>query len=206
MNDQQKQADFLADLCSGGYVPEFYDGPLGAEYQGPESICTCENGEIGTGAVFSANRKYRFELWRRWSSGPFCMFLCLNPSTADETLNDPTVTRCINFAKAWGFGAFVMTNIFAFRATDPRVMKAEADPIGFGNDDTINRLARKAGIVVAGWGVHGAHLDRGLDVAAMLPPGMLKCLGYTKDGDPRHPLYLRADSRPLPFPKPFTHP
>jgi hypothetical protein len=182
-----------------GRVLEFH-GPG----EGPDSVCTCEHGVIGSGAVFDASRRYRFELWRRWSSGPFCMFVCLNPSTADETKNDPTVTRCINYAKAWGFGAFLMTNLFAFRATDPRVMKREADPVGVGNDDTLIRLAAKAGIVVAGWGAHGGHLGRSAEVRAMLPN--LHALALTEKPrgtasvEPRHPLYLKADLKPFPLP------
>ncbi len=157
----------------------------------------------GSAAIFSACRRYRFELWRRWAPGPYCMFLCLNPSTADETKNDPTVTRCIDYAKRWGYSAFVMTNIFAFRATDPRVMKAEANPIGCKNDETIIRLAEGAGVVVAAWGVHGDHLDRGGEVVYILEREGFKrltCLRKTRDGHPSHPLYLPKTLTPIPFP------
>ncbi len=122
------------------------------------------------------------------------MFIGLNPSTADETNDDPTIRRCISFSKAWGCDSFCMTNIFAFRATDPKVMIAEPNPIGDENDDWLVRCARKASIIVAAWGVHGEHMGRGKVVARMIPG--LKCLGVTKDGYPRHPLYVRGDVVP----------
>lgn len=149
-------------------------------------------------AVFSPCRRYRYELWRRWSTGPYCNFIGLNPSTADETQNDPTIRRCIAFAKAWGYGALCMTNLFAFRATDPAVMKAYEFPIGgHDNDLSLRAVAEAAGITIAAWGVHGTHQDRAADVVKMIP--RLHCLGLSKDGHPRHPLYLKADSKPQPF-------
>jgi hypothetical protein len=147
-------------------------------------------------AVLSPCRRYRYELWRRWAPGPYAMFIGLNPSTADETADDPTIRRCINFAKVWGYSALCMTNLFAFRATKPEVMKAEEFPIGgHENDLTLRSLAESAGVVIAAWGVHGAHLDRAADVVKMIPN--LQCLGLTRDGHPRHPLYLKADSLPV---------
>jgi hypothetical protein len=145
-------------------------------------------------AVFSPCRVYRYSLWRRWSAGDYAMFIGLNPSTADETNDDPTVRRCINFARSWGYGALCMTNIFAFRATDPADMKMVGDPVGPGNDDALNRLASGAGVVVAAWGVHGTHHGRHSAVRAMLPT--LHFLRLTKDGHPGHPLYLQASLRP----------
>lgn len=149
-------------------------------------------------ARFSPCRRYRYELWRRWAEGPYAQFICLNPSIADEVIDDPTVRRVIRFAKDWGYSAVCMTNIFAFRATDPRDMKAEEEPIGGEeNDSAIRSVACSAGIVIAAWGVHGAHLDRGVDVMNLIP--RLHCLGVTNDGHPKHPLYLRADSKPAAF-------
>jgi hypothetical protein len=142
--------------------------------------------------IFSPCRQWRYTLWRVWDeSKPYCMFVALNPSTADEVLNDPTVTRCINFAKSWGFGALCMTNIFAYRATDPRVMKAQADPIGVDNDKWLKEISHGAGLVVAAWGTHGAFLDRGRQVCELI--NNLECLDITKGGFPKHPLYVRAD-------------
>lgn len=152
-------------------------------------------GTSSCSASLSPCRRYRYDLWRRWAPGPYAMFIGLNPSTADETQDDPTIRRCIGFAKAWGYSALCMTNLFAFRATDPKEMKAEVDPIGWGNDATIIRLSADAGVVIAAWGVHGTHLDRAADVVKLIPN--LQCLGLSKDGHPRHPLYLKADCEPF---------
>jgi hypothetical protein len=144
-------------------------------------------------AEFSPCRRYRYTLWRRWDAGkPYCQFVGLNPSTADETHDDPTVRRCIDFAKRWGYGALCMTNLFAFRATDPEVMKAAEEPVGLMNDAWLKDVAARAGVVVAAWGVHGDHLDRARRALPLL--GQVRCLGLTKEGHPRHPLYVRADT------------
>lgn len=151
----------------------------------------------GSSAVFSYCRQYRYELWRRWGPGPYAMFIGLNPSTATETLDDPTIRRCIAYSKAWGFDAYCMTNIFAFRATDPKVMKSQKEPIGLSNDETLIRLAKDAGVVVAAWGTHGIHMGRHQQVVDMIPN--LMCLAKTKDGYPGHPLYLKKDLKPVPW-------
>jgi len=149
---------------------------------------------------FSPCRKYRYTLWRWWNkSKPYASFICLNPSTADEISDDNTVRRCINYSKDWGYGGFLMLNIFAFRATDPKVMKAQEDPIGPDNDMWIKKLAKDAGVVVAAWGSHGAYMDRGEHVKNMIPG--LKCLKRTKSGQPQHPLYLKKDLRPIAYNK-----
>jgi len=149
--------------------------------------------------IFSPDRAHRYTLWREFdlTNSDFVQFIGLNPSTADEVQDDPTVRRCIDFAKRWGFGALCMTNIFGFRATDPRVMKAHPEPIGPDNDAWLARIAAGAGLVVAAWGTHGVFMDRGRAVQSYLHN--LSCLGTTKDGSPRHPLYVRADTQPLPF-------
>lgn len=153
-------------------------------------------------AAFSPCRRWRYDLWRRWAPGPFLMVIGLNPSTADETQDDPTIRRCINYAKAWGFGAYCMTNLFAWRDTDPAKMKAQAEPIGRDNDATIARHAAGAGLILAAWGVHGAHLDRGAAVLELLAGHRVHCLGTTQDGNPRHPLYMPKACRPLPYARP----
>lgn len=122
------------------------------------------------------------------------MIIGLNPSTADETSDDPTVRRCIAFARAWGFDALCMTNLFAYRATDPHDMKQATEPIGEENDATLRTMARRAGVVVAAWGTHGTHLGRDRAVRAAL--SSLHCLRLTKHGSPAHPLYLPASLRP----------
>ena len=146
-------------------------------------------------AAFSPCRLYRYDLWRRWSDKPYCMFIGLNPSTADETQDDPTVRRCINYAKDWGYGGLVMTNIFAYRATLPKDMKAQNEPIGLENDKYLKKLAKNAGIVVAAGGKDGSHLDRGKRVTELIQP--LHCLKKNNDGSPAHPLYLRGDLIPF---------
>ena len=146
------------------------------------------------GAEFSGCRRYRYALWRRWGDGPYAMFIGLNPSTADETTDDPTIRRCIRFARDWGFDALCMANLFAIRATDPKVMMASDEPVGPDNDVWLRRLSADAGIVIAAWGAYGSHQGRDLIVLGMLPE--LHHLGLTKLGRPRHPLYLRADSKP----------
>lgn len=90
----------------------------------------------------------------------YAMFIGLNPSTAGDVEDDPTIRRCIQFAKDWGYGALCMTNLFAFRATDPAVMKSYSEPIGSDTDAVLAELAKNAGVVVAAWGNHGKHLGR----------------------------------------------
>lgn len=151
-------------------------------------------------ATFSPCRKYRYTLWRRWhnlfSQDSACvMFIGLNPSTADEVYNDPTVTRCIGYAKDWGYAGLCMMNLFAFRATLPKDMKAVGDPIGPDNNSALIAMAEKVAIVVATWGNHGKYMERAETVKKMLPE--LYCLRLTKSGCPAHPLYLPKDLRPI---------
>lgn len=148
------------------------------------------------GAALSTCRRYRYELWRRWDeSKPYAMFIGLNPSTADEVVDDPTVRRCIRFARDWGYGALCMANLFAYRATRPADLLAQDDPVGPENDAYLQRLAAEAGVVIAAWGVHGTHGGRHNAVRAMLP--RLHYLRLTKNGLPGHPLYLPASLRPV---------
>lgn len=149
-------------------------------------------GDCDNGAIFSQSRTWRYVLWRKWNEDlPMVAFCGLNPSTADEENDDPTLRRCIGFAKSWGYGGLYMLNIFAFRATYPREMEAAADPIGPDNDRTIKEYQRRSDLTVACWGVFGAHLGRGDHVLKnILTAGPVKCLGRTRHGQPRHPLYL----------------
>ena len=150
-------------------------------------------------ALFSPCRRYRYTLWRRWGGRRgYAMFVGLNPSTADEERDDPTVRRCIGYARAWGYSGLCMTNIFAFRATDPAVMLAEPDPVGADTDYWLVESARRAAIVVAAWGVHGAHRDRHAQVRALLPS--LHRLRLTMHGYPGHPLYLPKALKPRAWP------
>ncbi|MHB1665910.1 DUF1643 domain-containing protein [Thiomonas sp.] len=155
---------------------------------------------IRPAALFSPDRRHRYGLWRYWGTGSrTVMFIGLNPSTADEIRDDPTVRRCIGYAKTWGFDQMCMTNLFAYRATLPADMRQAPDPIGPDNDRYLLEFARRAELVVAAWGAHGGHLDRETRVRHLLRDTALHCLGRTKTGHPKHPLYLRADLRPIPY-------
>jgi hypothetical protein len=149
-------------------------------------------------ANFSPDRVYRYDLWRTWSFGSsFALFVGLNPSTADETQDDPTIRRCVAFAKAWGYSGLCMVNLFAFRATKPEDMKRAADPIGPQNDYVLWERAGRANIVIAAWGAHGSYRGRAADVRRQLPN--LHYLRLTKDGSPGHPLYLPKTLVPQPW-------
>ena len=151
------------------------------------------------GASFSNCRRWRYLLWRRWDAArPVANFLMLNPSTADEFQLDPSCTRARLYAERWGYGALIVTNLFAWRATDPRDMKAAKEPVGRANDRAIVRAAREAGIVVCAWGNHGAHRERSVSVLSMLRDAGIKlhALQVTGAGEPGHPLYLRATLNP----------
>jgi hypothetical protein len=153
-----------------------------------------------TGAVFSSCRRWRYLLWRQWdASKPTANFLMLNPSTADEFQLDPSCTRARVYAERWGYGSLIVTNLFGWRATDPRDMKAALDPVGPGNNRAIVRAAKEAAIVVCAWGNHGAHLDRSMKVLSLLQArGVgLHALRVNGAGEPAHPLYLPGNLRPL---------
>lgn len=155
-----------------------------------------------SGAQFSPCRTWRYALWRKWAQPVeprYCVFIGLNPSTADEVDNDPTVRRCIGYARAWDFDGLYMMNIFAFRATDPQDMRAADDPVGPQNDAALRLVCHSpyTRMVVAAWGVHGAYRERGQAVLALLQDCRLRCLGVTKAGHPKHPLYLRKDLQPV---------
>lgn len=148
----------------------------------------------GASAVFSPCRSYRYALTRRWGTGAMsAAFVMLNPSTADAFTTDPTVRRCLGFARGWGASGLVVVNAFGLRATDPGDLYRHPDPVGPDNDMSIaEHLADVAGPVVCAWGTHGALHGRGAEVAALLREIGVQplCLGTTKDGHPRHPLYL----------------
>jgi hypothetical protein len=159
-------------------------------------------GDAPSTAVYSPCEAYRYALTRVWSpQGRRVTFVMLNPSTATEVENDPTVERCERRARALGFGAFRVCNIFAFRATDPKVMRAQADPVGSANDAAILDGADWAESVICAWGTHGAHLDRGRAVETLLRAARrpLFHLGLSQAGHPKHPLYIGYDRQPEPW-------
>ena len=156
-------------------------------------------------AEFSPDRRYRYRLDANLSdAGGVCMFLMLNPSKADETRSDPTVTRCKRFAARWGYGALSVCNLFALRSTDPAALTASEDPVGADNDKHLLKAARAADSIVCAWGNRGAYLDRGDEVMRALRREGLAAktrhLGMTRRGQPRHPLYLRRDAERIRFP------
>jgi hypothetical protein len=154
-------------------------------------------------AKISDDGRYRYALLRRWGDGPAATFILLNPSTADAEHDDPTIRRCVRFARTWGYAALHVVNLYALRATDPAELLTADDPVGPDNDGYLTRHAWRSRMaqapLVAGWGV-GADPGRVRQVLAYPPMCDLRCLGYTADGSPRHPLYMRADSPLLPWP------
>jgi hypothetical protein len=153
---------------------------------------------MNTCAVVSPCRRYRFALCRRWDAGPRVLFVLLNPSTADESTDDPTVRRCIGFARSWGFGSVAIGNLFAFRSRSPATLASCSDPVGPGNDNWLIRLRDESSLTVAAWGNHGRLLGRGAAVRGMFPGSQI--LGLTALDEPRHPLYVRSDVSPRPWP------
>lgn len=148
-------------------------------------------------AALSENRLYRYSLHRRWAPTSPVRFIMLNPSTADATADDPTIRRCMGFARAWGYGGIVVHNLYALRATDPRELLAHPDPVGPDNDRYL-RDADSAGLTVCAWGAHPAAARRADRVIGMLlgSGAAPHHLGLTKAGAPRHPLYLPRTAEP----------
>lgn len=155
--------------------------------------------------VFSLSRRYRYTLWRKvpvtfqfservWG-GDCVQFIGLNPSTANETENDPTIRRCIRFASDWGFTWMAMTNLFGFVSSDPKVMMAQADPIGVNNDSYLLKVSEYAGLVVAAWGAFACATERARDVRRLIRKPIYH-LGLNANGSPKHPLYLSKNTKP----------
>jgi len=158
-----------------------------------------EQSPLWPAAVLSPDDQYRYFLSRRVASGgPVVLFIGLNPSTADAVVDDPTIRRCIAFARSWGASAMWMANLFAFRSTSPKGLRIAADPIGPDNDEWIQRAVSAADLVVAAWGNHGGLFDRA-NVVLEKHGSRLLALRLTKTGMPGHPLYVRGDARPAPL-------
>lgn len=156
-------------------------------------------------ATISDDGLYRYTLSRRWSrERAFATFVMLNPSTADGEFDDPTIRRCVGFAKDWDMGGLCVVNLYAFRSTDPKALWKVDDPVGPKNDQYLTAYALEASSsgypLVAAWGAGG--MARRIEHVRSLP-GMeaLTCLGVTKAGQPRHPLYLKSDSERRPWPE-----
>lgn len=163
-------------------------------------------GEVSREAEISDCGQYRWWLARLWDHRPLVCWIMLNPSTADASIDDPTIRRCIAFSKAWGYGGMLVVNLFAFRATDPRQLKLAADPIGEQCNIHLDSAVRRCSLTIAAWGNHGAFQKRGRNVALMCEVAglQLHCLGLTNDGHPKHPLArgrhrVPDDAQPIPF-------
>lgn len=141
---------------------------------------------------------YRYRLTRTWPGGKgSCVFLMLNPSTADHKVDDPTVRRCMIWTQKWGYKVLVVVNIFAYRSTSPKVLPNVKDPIGKDNDEFISQAVHFADRVVAAWGNHGTILKRGAKLLPMLTKA--RCFGFTKDSQPKHPLYIPGGQPLIPL-------
>jgi hypothetical protein len=151
-------------------------------------------------AVLSDCGTYRYELRRSWDThGPWCLWVMLNPSTADAALDDPTLRRCRGFSRSWGYGGIVVVNLYALRAPDPRQLRAHPDPVGDRNDDHIHAAVLDADVVVCAWGGHRVAARRAGVVTGILRSAGthlgVHCLGVTTSGAPRHPLYTPGATR-----------
>ena len=145
-------------------------------------------------AIISSCGRYRYTLERQLSmlgKRGACLFIMLNPSTADAELDDPTIRRCKGFAEGFGYNHLIVVNLFAFRATKPADLYKSGDPVGPHNDTHIRRAMKRSGLVICGWGSNDAlGRDTNIKRFAVDTQTELKCLGKTKGGAPKHPLYL----------------
>lgn len=155
-------------------------------------------GGVDRDALLSGDGLYRYRLTRTWAEGKPVNFLMLNPSIADASIDDPTIRRCIGFAKQWGYPGLIVTNLFAFRATDPRDLFRAEDPVGDENDVAILAAAMDASIVVAAWGAHQRARERARHVLHLLRKniGPVYCIATTVSGLPVHPLYQPREFKP----------
>ena len=155
-------------------------------------------------AVLSECGTYRYALWREWMTGEgTCLFVMLNPSTADASEDDPTIRRCIGFAQRWGYGRLAVANLFAFRATEPNALLSATDPVGPENEHWLGQLFDDASLVIAAWGASvrpvAAHRECEVIAKCRMFGVRLDCLGLTKENLPRHPLYIAGATEPVPF-------
>lgn len=146
---------------------------------------------VSTGAIFDESKQYRYVLWRNFVTDPQspCLWIMLNPSTATEYEDDPTVRKCQEFSRRWGHDSCRVVNIFAWRSTDPSVLPTLEDPIGPENDTYILKEAEFATRIICAWGNHGTIRGRGWHVKQLLKPYACWCLGRNQNGEPVHPLY-----------------
>lgn len=157
------------------------------------------------GAVLNDDRLYRYVLWRKWGPGRPLGWIMLNPSTADAELDDPTIRRVIGFSRDHGYDGAIVCNLYALRATDPKVVKGAvqthglAYAIGSENDGHIQRMADEVDQIVCAWGSGSPSLARETAVVRMLPRAKVTALRVTQSGHPCHPLYLPGILRAQPW-------
>lgn len=141
------------------------------------------------GAVISADGKYRYALWRIWDHHlPCVLFIMLNPSTADANKDDPTIRKCITYAKKWGYGGLYVGNLYALRSRDPKALQYHDTPIGVDNDAYLQWMKDRSESVIAAWGNNILGDRRAEEVRFNFSP--MYCLELTRAGRPKHPLYL----------------
>jgi hypothetical protein len=155
---------------------------------------------MGSGAVFDATRHYRYTLWREWDgTRSRVAIVMLNPSVADEMQNDPTIRRCIAFARSWGYGSVEIVNLFAYRTPYPKKLSNATEPIGIDNDKYLLQASNRSSRLVFAWGNWGYLRNRAWQVHNLLAGLEGYCLGLTLTGQPRHPLYLAKDTQLIPY-------
>jgi len=149
-----------------------------------------------SGAVIKG--QYRYHLWRQWDAQrPRVTFVLLNPSTADASHNDPTIRRCIDFAREWGFGCLSVVNLYAWRSPSPQNLTRVADPVGPENDAYLSAAAAQSACLIAAWGRFGRYSERDREVMELLIAyaSRLFCLSLNQDGSPKHPLYIKKGTQ-----------
>jgi hypothetical protein len=157
--------------------------------------------EISKNAIIDPTGTYRYSLTRMWDQSLIghLVFVMLNPSTADDKIDDPTIRRCIGFAKTLGYGSMEVVNLFAYRATNPDELKNCVDPIGLKNDEYILDAAKRATQIIFAWGTKGIFLNRGKLVGDLLFEYEPTCLAKTNAGHPKHPLYIKGNCKPISY-------
>lgn len=151
-------------------------------------------------AIISKCKKYRHWLTRSWDDKKeLAAFIMLNPSTADDKIDDPTIKRCIDFAISWGFGGFVVVNLFDYRATDPKDLKKAEAPCSELANHFVKQAIEQCSLIVPAWGNHGDYLGRSTEIKSLIEsygfPEYFQCLGFNKTGEPKHPLYIKGDTQ-----------
>lgn len=151
--------------------------------------------EVRRSASFSRCARYRYSLSRQWTQGSgICVFIGLNPSIADEQADDPTIRRCMGFARDWGYQELTVVNLFAYRTPSPTVLKRCKDPVGPGNRRALRAACQSATMIVAAWGTQGEYLKQSHKLSRIWKRYELFCFSLTKNGHPVHPLYQRRDA------------